>query len=155
MLVDDTLVFADSETGKLEQEAATKFPHKMTDVISKTPLEFNGVTVQLLDGTLVSHQRQKIQAFKLISDASEALSMKAKGLFVSTCTRPDMLSRVQGIETSLGNDGGEAAVKATNDMVKYAKRTTGRVLKFVSLDLSGDLRVVCFSDAAFNVNNKG
>ena len=146
--------FAVSETGKLEQEAATKFPHKMTDVILKTPLEFNGVTVQLLDGTLLSHQRQKIQAFKLISDASEALSMKAKGLFVPTCT-PDMLSRVQGIEISLGNDGGEAAVKTTNDMVKYAKRTTGRVLKFVSLDLSGDLRVVCFSDAAFNVNNKG
>lgn len=171
MQVDDTLFLATTEFAKKEETELKRagFAAKDRDVLTvDKPMKFNGGLITLLEnGSITLTQEKQSENLALVrnepadmtsskgeirknvSPKEQYVAQRARGAYIATVCQPEASfdysfaaqSYVPGKETE--------AVKLLNERIQWQLENPERGLTFVPLKMSGELRVVVFTDASF------
>lgn len=131
-----------------EEEASRQFktnPRKVLEVGNKC--NFNGACItHEARGVYTLMQKEKIGDIVYSDEQKDGVSIRAKIQYIATASRPDLVSFRQ-LMTAEFSDPNDSTRKKLKSLVKYAKETSDRGLRFVNSGYDS-CRIVLFTDSS-------
>jgi ribonuclease HI len=132
-----------------ELRESVAFVGKGRVVLDKNPINFNGFTIQRDgDGNILMHQVAKLSDMAEAQTTDEYSSIRAKGAYIATCTRPDLAAPFQLLISSDPTTSQFRKLNKLSARCREIASIRNGSLRFKRQDLSS-LRLLVFTDAAF------
>ena len=154
MQTDDTLLLANTALANKEEAALTFSSKPRQELLTTSPILFNGAVIQLhdADNSITISQTRQISKIELAKDYNSYIAQRARGAYIATVSQPERAFGYSFAAQITNSTITDKQIDFLNKQLSWQLNHPERGLRFVPLDLQ-TLRVAVFTDSSFANNH--